>query len=89
MLYQITPRQQADFKAYAVCYGLKPDDLGRRFAHDGIAYTVVGAIPRTARPIIGERVGWTDPNLRYFMFDQLDVVRTIKHNGWHPGWAVA
>jgi hypothetical protein len=79
----ITPRHQADFKAYALCYGLKPTDLGRCFAHDGLTYIIVGAIARAGRPIIGERVGSTDPNLRYFCFSTHDVVHAgVNRNGF-------
>lgn len=38
----VLTREAVDFQQYASVYGLKPDDLGRQFQHNGYTYKIVG-----------------------------------------------
>lgn len=49
-------READDFKFNAIRWGLSPDDLGRKFRHNGMVYEIIGAKPRSHKyPILGRR----------------------------------
>ena len=37
---------KSDFEMMATAYGLKPDDLGRNFIHDGKSFSITGLTPK-------------------------------------------
>ena len=69
--------KEADaFKAMASLYGLKPEDLGRRFAFRGEQYEVAGLNPKAAKfPICGKRVS----DGKGFKFGERMVALALGH----------
>lgn len=42
---EVIHKEAEDFKRYATVYGLKPEDLGRKYLRGGKTYTVIGCKP--------------------------------------------
>lgn len=61
-----------DFKRYAVMYGARPDDLGKKIVTYHGTYTLVGLKPNNTKyPVIGERDG------KRYKFEA-DVLKYLK-----------
>lgn len=63
------------FKHNAASFGLKPDDLGKMFTHQGEAYKLIGLRVRARRfPFIGENVA----TKKILCFPESTVLRSLK-----------
>lgn len=53
----ILKKESEDFKRNAILYGLKPEDLGRRFQDNGRAFEITGLKPKASRyPILAKNL---------------------------------
>lgn len=51
----VASREAREFKTYAPLFGLKAEDLGRKFQAGGRTYTVTGCKPRSKSSILADR----------------------------------
>lgn len=62
-------KEAKDFEFNSYKYGMKPEDLGKKFMHNGTEYKIVGANPRAyKRPIMAQTKDQFGKNEQFYKF---------------------